>query len=817
MNGTMMKRYIITCSMIWISVLCFCITLNVATDGSGDFSNIQAALDAAQPGDSVLVYPGRYYENLIISTNNISLISMEAVTNNPVYVDSTVIDGTMTNPCLIVNQGCTNISIRGLSFTNGFRIGAGGGISFSSGSSTSLTNSKVFGNIANTGGGINVIGATVAFSGVEIFDNYSKLLGGGLLAVSITGYSHTITFDPLNRCSIYNNRSGVGQDILIRDANNNQIIYLDTFSVDNPTSYYAVFTTQHNEDYHMNIDFLNAHHQEINSDLYVSPDGDDANDGLSPTSPLRTIHEGIYRIAADSLSQKTVHLLPGTYSRTANNQVFPIALKSWVKVQGSGMENTLVMGEPHPQIPIGNGSADTVFKTYIEPVVSIADLSITTQNTDNASAIDGAWKGSLSLSNIHIYGIAANFIAAIWMYMTSDYESTWDNVIVENVTSTNSGLVDINGAMKGSISNCRFRNATSTYTSSSVWAYPLVSIRGDEYMRFDNCEFSNLTMSDDDSHAIQVGGVQYPQQQNNFSFNNCLFSNNTSQGGVMVASSANNPSISFTNCTFAGNESNSYTLAAHGNVNINNTIFDNNSPYQIHILPQPLSGETTTLDIDYSNIKNGIAGIQQASGNIINFHPTSINSNPLFLGGVDIHDPHYYSLSSGSPCIDSGTPDTLGLSLLPYDLAGNERIWNSRIDMGCMEYDSPPYVSVADPELPTPVDEGRISVFPNPFIRNGKAEGMLIKLQLPCMPHNQAKIEVYNIRGQRVKSIAFPEQISSNINQIKLSTVVKQEGIAGYSSWDGRDDNGRILSSGVYVLRMKIDSKSYCTKVTMIK
>ena len=795
----------------------YAVTRIVIQDGSGDFNNIQAALDAAQPGDSVLVCPGRYYENLIISTNNISLMSMEAVTDSSGYIDSTIIDGNYTGRCIRIIQDIQTTYIRGFTLTNGLSTGGGGGIALSTNTISVLKNINIHKNISAFGGGMNIGAATVTLSGLRVHDNYAVYLGGGLYAAAGGGYLNSITFDPLNRCSIYNNRSGSGQDIFIQDASSDQSIYLQTFSVDSPTSYYAIFTTQHNADYHMNLDIQNANHQEINSDIYVSPDGDDANDGLSPASPLKTIHEGIYRIAADSLNQKTVHLMPGTYSRTANNQVFPIALKSWVKVQGSGMDNTLVIGELNPLITIGTIPCNDVFFSNYQKTVSLSDMSITTLDSSNDTVILGDSFGSANLSDLHIYNVNPKNLSAISLYLSSNYESRWDNVLVENVTTTNRGLVDIGGAMRGSISNCRFRNATSTYTSSSVWAYPLVSFMGDEYMRFDNCEFSNLTMSDDDSHAIQVGGVQYPQQQNNFSFNNCLFSNNTSQGGVMVASTANNPSISFTNCTFAGNESNSYTLATHGNVNINNTIFDNNSPYQIHILPQPLSGETTTLDIDYSNIKNGIAGIQQASGNIINLHPTSIDSNPLFLGGVDIHDPHYYSLSSGSPCIDSGTPDTLGLSLLPYDLAGNERIWNSRIDMGCMEYDSPPYVSVADPELPTPVDEGRISVFPNPFIRNGKAEGMLIKLQLPCMPHNQAKIEVYNIRGQRVKSIAFPEQISSNLHQIKLSAVVKQEGIAGYSSWDGRDDNGRILSSGVYVLRMKIDSKTYCTKVTMIK
>ncbi|PKN71849.1 MAG: hypothetical protein CVU50_09745 [Candidatus Cloacimonetes bacterium HGW-Cloacimonetes-3] len=792
-------------------------TRTVRQDGSGDYTAVQTALDASQPGDSVLVHPGRYYENLIIGTNNISLISLEAVSDNPAHIDSTVIDGTLTNPCLRVSQGKTNIYIRGLSFTNGLSVGSGGGISFSSGSSASLINCKVFGNTANFGGGINVIGATVTFSGVEISDNYSKILGGGLMVVSITGYPHAITFDPLNRCSIYNNRSGSGQDIFIQDATGNQNVYLDTFSVDNPASYYAIFKTQNNADYHMNIDILNAHHQEINSDIYISPDGDDDNDGLSPASSLKTIHEGIYRIASDSLNQKTVHLMPGTYSRTANDQVFPIALKSWVIVQGSGMENTVVVGEPHPQIPVSYGSADSVFMTYIEPVLSMSDFSITTMGVTNGNAIVSVWDGCMNLKNMRIHNVNPDYIASVLLWHNSERDVVWDNVIVENEITPDGGLVNIEGSVAGRFTNCVFRNATSTYSSTSVWAYPLVLFRGDKNLIFENCEFSNLTMSDDNSIAIGIGGVQYPQQQNNFSFNNCLFNNNTSPGGIIGVNSKNNPNMSFTNCTFAGNESNTYTLATNGNVDITNTIFYNNSPYQIQVVPQTVTGETTTLNIDYSNIKNGMAGIQQAPGNTINYHPTSISNNPRFLGGDDIHNPQYYSLSSVSLCIDAGTPDTLGLFLLPYDLAGNVRVWNGRIDMGCFEYGSLPYVGVDDPELPPPPGGFRVSVYPNPLLNTSRAAGVFIEFTLPKKPASQPEIEIYNIRGQKVRSICVTESNHSIIDKTGLSGDLKQNGELYSSVWNGKDDNDRSLASGTYIIRAIADQKVATTKITIIK
>ena len=751
------------------------ITRIVKLDGSGDYTSIQAALNAAQSGDTVLVYPGRYYENLTIQTNNLSLISLEAQTNNPAYIDSTIIDGTRTTSVVAVGQNKQNITVRGFTITNG----KGNGINFGPSSIAFLTNCHIMNNIASNGGGISVACALVTISGVSVYNNYAVYLGGGLYVMSGGGFANNVILDPVNRCSIYNNRSGLGQDIYVQDATSNLNVSLDTFSVAVPTTYYAIFLTQNEANHQMTFDIQNAHHQEINQDIYVAPDGDDDNDGLSPSTPLKTIQEGIYRVAADSLNQKTVHLLPGTYSRTDNDQIFPIALKSWVKVQGSGIDSTEVVGEPHPLIPVGYGSAEIIFMTYMEPVVSIADISVTTMDTDNSCIILGFKKGSLNLANVRIYDVTPNYFAAISAYLSNDYDCVWDNVTIENIITPDMGLIDINGCISGTISNSKFRNATSTYTSASVWAYSLVSFRGDRHLTFDNCEFSNLTMSDDNSSAIAVGGVQFPQQSNNFSFNNCLFSNINTHSEMIYVGSKNQPNLSFTNCTFAGNEGDSYTLLVNGNVNITNSIFYNDTPYQIKVNPMTGYNEPTTLNIDYSCIKDGMAGIQQAPGNTINYAATNLSSDPLFRGEFDIHDPLYYSLSSASPCINAGTPDTTALDLLPYDLAGNWRIWDHWIDMGCFEYGSEPWVDNDDPFLPQP--EGCILYqnYPNPF-----NPATTITYQLP--ESGKVRLDVYNLKGQMVKTLIDSTQVSG-MHSIE---------------WNGTDTENRSVASGVYLYRL---------------
>ncbi|HLA92869.1 MAG TPA: hypothetical protein VJO36_04975, partial [Actinomycetota bacterium] len=57
----------------------------------GDFATIQAALDAAQPGDVVLVSPGVYREQLFVRTT-VTLASGFVTTGDPTFIESTVIE-----------------------------------------------------------------------------------------------------------------------------------------------------------------------------------------------------------------------------------------------------------------------------------------------------------------------------------------------------------------------------------------------------------------------------------------------------------------------------------------------------------------------------------------------------------------------------------------------------------------------------------------------------------------------------------------------------------------------------------------------------
>jgi hypothetical protein len=151
------------------------------------------------------------------------------------------------------------------------------------------------------------------------------------------------------------------------------------------------------------------------------------------------------------------------------------------------------------------------------------------------------------------------------------------------------------------------------------------------------------------------------------------------------------------------------------------------------------------------------------------------------------------------------------------DLAGNYRIWDGRIDMGCYEYGSAPYVGVDDPELPPPLEGFRVSVYPNPLLNTSRAAGVFIEFTLPRKPALQPVVEIYNIRGQKVKTLRISESHNSLLSKAGLSNDVKQTGEFCSTVWNGKDDNNRLLASGTYIVKVMADQMVNTTKITIVK
>jgi hypothetical protein len=174
--------------------------------------------------------------------------------------------------------------------------------------------------------------------------------------------------------------------------------------------------------------------------------------------------------------------------------------------------------------------------------------------------------------------------------------------------------------------------------------------------------------------------------------------------------------VEFTNCTFTGNS------AAYGDAIcvgpgseaflLNNIIWDNgNQPIAL------LGHDTTGSDgyLDYNDLQYGMDSILVDPQAELYWGDHNMSGDPLFESSGE--DP--WSITSGSPCIDTGTPDTTGMDLPPSDIIGNFRIWDggsgtARVDLGAYEYGADVWVGMEKPEEIRSSSETEILIYPNP-------------------------------------------------------------------------------------------------------
>ena len=118
-----------------------------------DYPAIQQGIDASSYGDTVLIQPGTYVENINFNGHVIVLGSLFLTTGDTSYISQTVIDGDSIGTVITLNSGENpNAVICGLTIRNGYAQN-GGGIVCGNGSSPQIKNNRIFRNYADDNGG----------------------------------------------------------------------------------------------------------------------------------------------------------------------------------------------------------------------------------------------------------------------------------------------------------------------------------------------------------------------------------------------------------------------------------------------------------------------------------------------------------------------------------------------------------------------------------------------------------------------------------------------------------------------------------------
>ncbi len=165
-----------------LTVPCLAATINVNWDGTGDYTTIQAGIDAAVSGvDTVEVAEGTYNENINFGGKNIILTSTDP--NNPA---ATIIDGGSGSVVTFAGSETADCILRGFTITNGHTSADGGGIC-GNGNQAVISNCEISGNqTRGEGGGLFdcdgvIINCTISNnSATQLPFTSDVVYGGGL-------------------------------------------------------------------------------------------------------------------------------------------------------------------------------------------------------------------------------------------------------------------------------------------------------------------------------------------------------------------------------------------------------------------------------------------------------------------------------------------------------------------------------------------------------------------------------------------------------------------------------------------------------------
>ncbi len=745
-------------------------TVTVKQDGSGDFTEIQAAIDASADGDTILVWPGTYFENLNYNGKSICIGSLNMTTADESYIHNTRIDGNQNGSCILINSQEMNACIYGFTIENGSGISYGGFETHGGGIHIDESNLKIINciiqnnRVKGSGGGIVSKESNTYLSGTTIKYNQAYNYGGGI----VTSYYDTIVFDSLNLCSIYNNYGTVGSDIHKGNYCPPLDLKLDTFTVAQPDIYF-LFSYDGHPIYSKNdisIQMNATSIEQVAADLYVSPDGDNANSGLSADEPLKNIWYALSKILPDSNHTYSIHLSPGTWSQSMG-EYFPLHIRSFVNLAGAHRDSCILDAENMVYHIKGNIQDNSFNIRNLTFTHGRGYEDIPRRGSFSFPGSDDYMLENLRFTENHGYspsvGAASGCNGAVFKDILFDNNAGGRTMAFS--TQLFSHVVPFTPDTVQMI-NCIFRENRPPDTAYEYINGGSVSIQGmflPEYEDFETCIFINCEFTDN-----LIRDPDY------FTYNPGFLVKDGAQAYLVNCTMGNN---------FSSNPNGIHTgIVNYSKLHVYNSILYNSMVTELYLSPEPAFWyfDTCELDIHHSLIKGGEEGIVTLNNQVrINYGPYNIDTDPMWDTSSTMFP---YSLLGGSPCIDAGTLELPSFIELPEtDLAGNPRVYNGYVDMGAYEYG--PWVGIQDPGSRIQNPE-YLRVWPNPF-----RSATTISFEKP--ETGQCIIRIYDLEGRCVK------------------TLINSQGFSGRGEvkWKGVDESGRMVPTGTYIVSILINGK----------
>jgi hypothetical protein len=680
-------------------------------------TSIQDAVDAAIPGETVLVSNGVYQTggqlvsgsptvNRVAATKAIILQSVAGPT-------VTLIDGAGIARCAYLADGSRLI---GFTLTNGFASDNGGGV-WSESSSAIVSNCVVISNVASSGGGV--------YQGTVNNCVLSGNTGGGVSSSTLnncllTGNSGFASYaDTLNNCTVVGNANG----IYASTANNCIIYYNDlqggvNYSGDSDTGWPVL-------NYCCTMPYSGGTGNITDVPLFVNLAGGDFH--LQTNSPCVNVGNNAYVNSATDLDGNprifdgTVDMgayelrvivpFTATIQADATNAVFGFSLHFTGSTMGGlattshwdfgdGMTADNQLSVSHSWAAAGDypvvftafndsnpgGVSATVVVHIVTQFIHYVALESTnpvapylswdTAATNIQDAVDAAYVGGTVLVSNGVYqtgervayGSQSNRVA-----VTKPLTIMSVNGPVETIIQGNPVIGDSAVRCVYLTNNATLSGFTLTQGATTTGDGPQQNSGGGVFCESISATVSNCVINS--NAAVGGGGGAYGG-----TLNNCVLCSNTVTYYDYYGSGGGAYNVTLNNCLLYANSAN-YGAGAADTCTLNNcTIVNNSSGF--------LSGGCYNVTLNncivyYNNGDNyGNSTLNYCcTTSLPDSGTNNISSEPLFVNwpAGDFH------LQSDSPCINSGNNAYVNSDV---DLDGNPRIVGDSVDIGAYEFQS---------------------------------------------------------------------------------------------------------------------------------
>jgi hypothetical protein len=279
--------------------------------------------------------------------------------------------------------------------------------------------------------------------------------------------------------------------------------------------------------------------------------------------------------------------------------------------------------------------------------------------------------------------------------------------------------------------------------------------------------------------------------------NNAIKGNSADSGGGIYC----NDDATMINNTITENtaDSGGGLYCSDAVVSVINTIFRDNSA---SVGPEISVNDSSYTTISYTDVEGGQSSVYIDDGCILDWGEGMIDTDPLFRNAAN-DDFHLMAVacgdSSDSPCIDAGDPTIEDLILDCYHGLGTVRS-----DMGAYggRGEGPPVSIQGEGKDPDVVSLPRAFLlsqnYPNPF-----NPSTTIAFDIPgsAGTKQMVSLTIYDIRGRRVQTL-IDSDLTAGSHKIH---------------WNGRNDRGQSVPSGIYLYTLKAGGEVYTRKMTVLK